>query len=89
MNAPYVCERFSVPAATECKVGSMNPQRAGIIQAIRERVVDQVNAQLVPAGGPSVLSRRTIEYKSEYIFCGEQANQRKINCLPMIFLFNV
>ncbi|MCP5238238.1 MAG: hypothetical protein H6950_07550 [Zoogloeaceae bacterium] len=67
----------------------MNPQRAGIIQAIRERVVDQVNAQLVPAGGPSVLSRRTIEYKSEYIFCGEQANQRKINCLPMIFLFNV
>ena len=67
----------------------MNPQSAGIIQAMRECVADQVNAQLVPADGPGVLSRRTIEYKSEDIFCGEQANQRKINCLPMIFLFNV
>jgi hypothetical protein len=51
----------------------MKPQSAGIIQAIRERVVDQVNAQLVPADDPGVLSRRTIEYKSEYIFCGWQA----------------
>jgi hypothetical protein len=67
----------------------MNPQSAGIIQVMRERVADEVNAQLVPADCPGVLSRRTIEYKSEYIFFGEQAKQRKINCLPMIFWFNV
>lgn len=67
----------------------MNPQSAGMIQAMRERVADQVNAQLVPADCPDVLSRRTIEYKSEYVFCGERANQKKINCLPMIFWFNV
>jgi hypothetical protein len=54
----------------------MNPQSAGIIQAIRERVVDQVNPQLVPADGPGVLSRRTIEYKSEYIFHHQPTNQR-------------
>ncbi|MEW9900279.1 hypothetical protein ABWL39_16790 [Chitinivorax sp. PXF-14] len=72
----------------------MNPQSAGTIKAMREkamreRVVDQVNAQLVPADCPGVLSRRTIEYKSEYIFCSTQANQRQIKYLPMIFWFNV
>ena len=75
LNAPYVCERFSVPSAAECKLASMNPQCAGIIRAMRERVADQVNAQLVPADCPGVLSRRTIEYKSEYIFGDEQTNQ--------------